>query len=98
MRQFYLAYAGDEKLSPLVREIIYTKNIIILMQCKDPLQFEFYIRMARKFGWSKNVLINQIEKQGYEKTRLGQTNFDKPLPEESGGHHSDFWLRGRVPR
>jgi len=37
MRQFHLAYAGHEKLSPLAREITWTKNVIILMQCKDPL-------------------------------------------------------------
>jgi predicted nuclease of restriction endonuclease-like (RecB) superfamily len=35
--------------------------------------------MTRKFGWSKNVLIHQIENQSYEKTLLGQTNFDKTL-------------------
>lgn len=79
MRQFYQAYAGSEKLSPLVREISWTKNVIILMQCKDPLEREFYIRMTKKFGWSKNVLIHQIENQSYEKTLLGQTNFDKAL-------------------
>jgi predicted nuclease of restriction endonuclease-like (RecB) superfamily len=38
--------------------------------------------MARKFGWSKNVLIHQIENQSYEKTLLGQTNFDKALTPE----------------
>jgi len=39
-----------------------------MARCKDPLKREFYIRMTRKFGWSKNVLIHQIEKQSYEKT------------------------------
>jgi len=34
--------------------------------------------MTRKFGWSKAVLIHQIENQSYEKTLLNQTNFDKP--------------------
>jgi predicted nuclease of restriction endonuclease-like (RecB) superfamily len=79
MRQFHQAYAESEKLSPLVREISWTKNIVIFMQCKDPLEREFYLRMTRKFGWSKNVLIHQIENQSYEKTLLGQTNFDKAL-------------------
>jgi len=46
-------------------------------RCHDPLEREFYIRMTRKFGWTKNVLIHQIENQSYEKTLLGQTNFDK---------------------
>lgn len=79
MRQFYLTYAGNEKLSPLVREISWTKNVVIFMQCKDTLEREFYIRMTKKFGWTKNVLIHQIENQSYEKTLLGQTNFDKTL-------------------
>jgi len=35
--------------------------------------------MARKYGWSKNVLIHQIENQSYEKSLLGLTNFDKAL-------------------
>jgi predicted nuclease of restriction endonuclease-like (RecB) superfamily len=35
--------------------------------------------MTKKFGWSKNVLIHQIENQSYEKTLLDQTNFDKTL-------------------
>ena len=79
MRQFYLTYTGNEKLSPLVREISWTKNVVIFMQCKDTLEREFYIRMTKKFGWTKNVLIHQIENQSYEKTLLGQTNFDKTL-------------------
>ena len=80
MRQFYLAYCGHEKLSPLVREISWTKNVIILMQCKDPLEREFYIRMTRKFGWTKDVLAHQIENQSYKKTLLGQTDFDRAVP------------------
>ena len=58
MRQFYLTYTGNEKLSPLVREISWTKNVVIFMQCKDTLEREFYIRMTKKFGWTKNVLIH----------------------------------------
>lgn len=38
--------------------------------------------MTRKFGWSKNVLIHQIENQSYEKSLLGQTNFDRTLTPE----------------
>jgi len=80
MRQFFEEYADNPKLSPLVREIGWTHNLIIMMQCKDPLQREFYIRMTRKFGWSKNVLAMQIENQSYEKTLRGQTNFEKTVP------------------
>ena len=82
MRQFYLAYERNEKLSPLVREIGWSHNVIILMGCKDALEREFYIRMTRKFGWTKNVLTLQIENQTYEKTLLNQTNFNKALPDK----------------
>jgi len=79
MREFYLAYCDLPKVQPLVAQIGWTHNLIILQRCKDPLEREFYIRMTRKFGWSKNVLIHQIENQSYGKSLLGQTNFDKTL-------------------
>lgn len=79
MSEFYAAYRDLPKLQPLVAMIAWTHNLIILQRCKDPLEREFYIRMARKFGWSKNVLIHQIGNQSYEKTLLGQTNFNKAL-------------------
>ncbi len=34
---------------------------------------ELYMRATRKFGWSKNVLIQQIDNQSYQKSLLGQT-------------------------
>jgi len=42
--------------------------------------------MTRKFGWSKNVLIHQVENQSYEKSLVGQTNFDQALTPELRGH------------
>lgn len=82
MRQFYQEYRAAEKLQPLVGEIGWAHNLVIIGRCKDPLEREFYIRMTRKFGWSKNVLIHQIENQGYEKAMLNQTNFDRALTPE----------------
>jgi predicted nuclease of restriction endonuclease-like (RecB) superfamily len=79
MREFYLAYRGSPKVQPLVAQIGWTQNLIVLQRCKNPLEREFYIRMTKKFGWTKNVLIHQIENQSYEKTLLGQTNFDRAV-------------------
>lgn len=79
MRQFYMEYREHEKLQPLVGEIAWAHNLAIMSKCKDPLEREFYLRMTRKFGWSKNVLIHQIDNQSYEKSLLGQTNFDQTL-------------------
>jgi predicted nuclease of restriction endonuclease-like (RecB) superfamily len=82
MRDFYLTYHSQEILPPLVAEIGWTHNIVILEKCKDDLEREFYIKMTRKFGWTKNVLIHQIENQTYQKTLLNQTNFNKTVPTE----------------
>jgi predicted nuclease of restriction endonuclease-like (RecB) superfamily len=79
MKAFFELYRADEKLAPLVREIAWAHNLAIMSRCKDPLEREFYLRMTRKFGWSKNVLIHQIDNQSYEKSLLGQTNFDQTL-------------------
>jgi predicted nuclease of restriction endonuclease-like (RecB) superfamily len=55
MRLFYDTYAGNEKLAPMVREIGWTHNLIIMEKCKDDLEREFYLRMTRRLGRIKNV-------------------------------------------
>ncbi len=80
MRQFYQEYSAAPKLQPLVGEIGWAHNLLIMSRCKDAHEREFYLRMTRKFGWSKNMLAHQIDNQSYEKSLLGQTNFDKALP------------------
>lgn len=81
MRSFYLTYCSNEFLPPLVAEIGWTHNYIILERCKDETERLFYINQVRKFGWSKNVLIHKIELQTYQKVVLSQQNFDKTLPD-----------------
>ena len=81
MRNFYLQYYQNQKLAPMVREISWTKNIIIMEKCKDDLEKEFYLKMTNKFGWTKDVLIHQVEGKSYEKYLLNQTNFDQTFPE-----------------
>lgn len=82
MRQLYLEYKDNVKLQPLVGEISWTKNVIIFQKCKDASQREFYIKMVIKFGWTKDLLINNIENQSYEKYLLNQTNFDNTVVEK----------------
>jgi len=82
MRNFYLTYRPNEKLAPLVREISWTKNVIIMERCKDDTHREFYIKTTKKFGWTKDVLINQLEAGVFERFMANQTNFDKTVPEK----------------
>lgn len=80
MRTFYLTYKEDKKLQPLVAEISWTKNVIIMERCKDDVRREFYIKITKKFGWTKDVLINQLEAGAFERYMANQTNFDKAVP------------------
>lgn len=81
MSQFYTEYHAVENLVPLVREISWSKHISILKKCKGNLERQFYILATKKFGWTKNVLISQIDNKTYEKYLLNQTNFDQTLPD-----------------
>ncbi|TCC97552.1 PDDEXK nuclease domain-containing protein [Pedobacter hiemivivus] len=82
MAQFYTEYQSVTNLVPLVREISWSKHITILKKCKNDMhQREFYIRATKKFGWTKDVLIHQIENKTFEKYLLNQTNLEKALPE-----------------
>lgn len=81
MRNFYDQYKEDTKLQPLVAEISWSHNMVIMEKCKEDLERQFYIQMTKKYGWTKNVLIHQIESKSYEKFLLNQTNFDKAVPE-----------------
>src|SRR5579872_3182321 len=45
MRQFYETYRGDEKVAPLVRQLSWTHNLLILSRAKRGEEREFYLRM-----------------------------------------------------
>jgi predicted nuclease of restriction endonuclease-like (RecB) superfamily len=53
-----------------------------MSKCKDLQERQFYILATKKFGWTKDVLIHQVELKAYERYLLGQTNFDNTLPEK----------------
>lgn len=80
--RFYAEYQFDEILQPLVAEISWSKHVVILTKCKETRQRQFYILATKKYGWTKDVLINKIEAKTYENYLLGQSNFDKTLPDE----------------
>jgi predicted nuclease of restriction endonuclease-like (RecB) superfamily len=60
MRQFYDTYRGDEKVSPLVRQLPWTHNLMILSRCKRPEEREFYLRVAIQERWSSRELERHL--------------------------------------
>jgi predicted nuclease of restriction endonuclease-like (RecB) superfamily len=55
MRKFYETYQGDEIVAPLVRQLPWSHNIIILNQGKTSEEREFYLRLAIREQWGKQT-------------------------------------------
>jgi predicted nuclease of restriction endonuclease-like (RecB) superfamily len=79
MRQFYDAYCNNEIVSPLVRQLPWTHNVIILSQAKTGEERDFYIRQAVKEGWSKRVLERQFKSSLFERTVLSPVKASQEL-------------------
>ena len=71
MKQFYETYRDFPKLSPLVREISWTNNLIILSRAKTIEEKEFYLRLCAQEKYSKRALDRQISSGAFERTMIG---------------------------
>ena len=70
MKQFYETYKDNEKLSPLVGEITWSNNLLIMSGCKTDEAKEFYMRLCIANGYGKRELERQIDSMLYERTML----------------------------
>lgn len=68
MKQFYEIYKDNEKLSPMVREIPWTHNTLIMVSAKTDEAREFYITITQKNNYSKRELERQIDSMLFERT------------------------------
>jgi predicted nuclease of restriction endonuclease-like (RecB) superfamily len=83
MRQFYLTYKGVGKfVQQLAGQIPWWHNVVIFSQVKDPKAREYYLRASVENGWSRNVLVHQIETDAYTRHALvaKTTSFATTLP------------------
>jgi len=82
MKKFYIEYKGKPKVQPLVAQIPWSHNLIILDKTKNDYEKEYYCRMVLKYNWSKRILAHQIESKSFERflTDKKSHNFDKTLP------------------
>lgn len=79
MRNFYQTYQNDQKLSPAVRVLPWTHNLIILGQAKSCEEREFYLKMAAREQWSKRELERQFRAGAFERTVLNPPQFSPAL-------------------
>lgn len=84
MRQFVLEYKGQPKLQPLVGELPWTHNVLIMQKVKQPEARRFYLHATARMGWSKNILLNQIKGRAFQRSlKEGKShNFKRSLPKQ----------------
>ncbi len=81
MKQFYEAYNEEPKLSPVVREISWTNNLIILSRTKSAEEKEFYLNLCKTESYSKRELERQISAGLFERTMIGNAKLSPALRE-----------------
>lgn len=74
MKQFYETYQNDEIVAPLVRQLNWTNNKLIMARAKSKEEREFYIKMAIKNHYTKAELDRQLSSAYYERYMLSSTN------------------------
>jgi predicted nuclease of restriction endonuclease-like (RecB) superfamily len=83
MRRFYIEYKDNPILRRIVAEIPWGQNLVILNKVKDIKAKAYYLQAVRDQGWTRDILVMQINSQAYERHLLVKKhhNFEKVLPE-----------------
>lgn len=77
MIQFYSTYKEDEIATPLVTQLSWTNNLLILSGAKTKEERYFYLKLAIKNNYSKRELDRKITSSYYERFILSE---GKQLP------------------
>jgi predicted nuclease of restriction endonuclease-like (RecB) superfamily len=80
MRALAEAWPDEQFVQQAVAQIPWGHNVRILDYVKDPAQRECYVRATIEHGWSRNVLIHQIESGFHRRSGAAVTNFGRTLP------------------
>ena len=84
MRQFYETYNGNEKLAPLVREISWTHNLMIMSRTKTDEAREFYLLLCSRNNYTKRELERQIDSMLFERTMISDERNKLFLAQNAG--------------
>jgi len=94
MRSLFLAWTSEaanlqqavgeidgENLPQAVGEIPWGHNLKLLSKLKDPVKRLWYARQTVEHGWSRAVLVYQIESDAFARQARAITNFKRTLPD-----------------
>lgn len=79
MRQFVIEYRDQEILQQAIGEIPWGHNITIFSKIKNYNKRIWYAQKTIEHGWSRNILLHQIESDLYSRDGKSINNFDKHL-------------------
>ena len=80
MVQFYKEYSNDEFVQPIVAQIPWTHNIILIQKIKDKNIRFWYMEQTLQNGWSKDILSLMIKSEVHNRTGNLVSNFSQILP------------------
>ena len=82
MAKFTETYPVREFVQQVVAQIPWGHNVVLLDKVSDAKEREWYIKKSAKNGWSRNVLVHQIESGLYQRQVLVDkvSNFESRLP------------------
>ncbi len=90
MKQFYETYKAFPKLSPLVREISWTNNLLIFSRCRTMEEMEFYLRLVKQENYSKRELDRQISASFFERTMMHNSKLSPAVRESNNDFSNAF--------
>jgi predicted nuclease of restriction endonuclease-like (RecB) superfamily len=90
MKQFYETYKDFPKLSPMVREISWTNNLLIFSRCKTIEEMEFYLKLVKQENYSKRELDRQISASLFERTMIGNSKLSTVVRETNHNLSNTF--------
>lgn len=82
MAKFAQTYPDREFVQQVVAQIPWGHNLVLLDKVSEPEERRWYLATCQKNGWSRSVLIHQIESGLYQRQVLADkvSNFERRLP------------------
>ena len=80
MKAFAQTWTDESFVQQVAAKLPWFHNCVLLDKVKDPQQREWYARATLQHGWSRNILVHQIDSQLHARQGQATSNFERTLP------------------
>ena len=81
MKKFYLEYRDDKLVQRCVAQLPWRHNIVLMTKIKNNKIRKIYAEAAIRNGWSRDILVIQIENNFHLRIGNSSNNFKSSLPD-----------------